>query len=718
MILSLYKTDLRPEANEVFDSIDEFIGDLGTPVYQWANLRYTKPDIDIMVKVPLDGSIRMLNQFDYAVLYDETQNRKYYYFVVNTNWKAHTTLQLQLSMDTLNSFWAEIRACLGPQTHVTRRYFDRWKKVGTLAYPLIDKHPEEISTPPMVQIGGPKAVGSSEYWTLVYMTDYAPDDADLQQQIKLAGNPVSCYAVPSVEKLIGAGHGAIRVSPGDFPDGTVFVVDYQHNGGGSVKLHWEGLYFNTISTFDHTLSHADDYAIFVVNNKDGAHLLDAYGYGTAGRFTQRFPYIDIYNANAIYLQPSGVGKDTPYSQLSWNKPINFGNELIPFSAWYENNKTNSRLVKIVELPYAPFNVVYENGNKMVIPTGWSLSTDGLLKLIDNSTELKSSVASFDNLGPEPITIADVISEDKLMTDAQPIKYETKLWSSAYYTLKFAYDNQAQPIKLEEFEFINNPDYSLSIEFYPSTGMDNSMGFKFHSTEQLDTDYGNWLISSRTTEVPYYTNEYLNYLRYGKAVDERNRDYAVASSVFGGLGTAASTSASLAFALKGAFTGAGFGTAGAIIGGTIGLISAGIAVGATVSKAQDTINSKIDQYTHQSSKISASNDLSIFRKYGKNKLLQIEYEPTKELQNSIGRFFHLYGYACDEYGVPNWNTRIWSDYFVIEPQWWQTAIIQQYLADITTRMQAGFRVLHRLNISGQPIHYDFDARYENWERSLL
>ena len=96
MILKLYKTDLRPEANEVFDSIDEFIGDCGAPVHQWNNLKYTRPDIDIMVKVPLDGSIRMLGQFDYAVLYDETQNKNYYYFVLNTNWKAHTTLQLQL----------------------------------------------------------------------------------------------------------------------------------------------------------------------------------------------------------------------------------------------------------------------------------------------------------------------------------------------------------------------------------------------------------------------------------------------------------------------------------------------------------------------------------------------------------------------------------------------------------------------------------------------
>ena len=725
MTLTLYKTDLRPEANEVFDSMDEFIGDCGTPVHQWTNLKYTKPDIDIMVKVPLDGSIRALGQFDYAVLYDEKQNRNYYYFVLNTNWKAQQTLQLQLSMDTLNSFWTEIKASLGPQTHITRRYFDRWKKAGTIAYPLIDKHPEEISTPPMVQIGGPKLVGSSEYWTLVYMTDYAPDDSDSQQQIKLAGNPVSCYAVPSVAKLLAPGHGAIRVSPGDFEDGTVFVVDYKHNGS-VVNLHWEGLYFNTLATFDHALSHDDDYAIFIVNNRAGAHYLNGYGYGTNGRFTQSFTYIDITNANAIYIQPSGVGKDTPYSDLSFNNPINFGGELIPFSAWFESNKTNSRLIKIIELPYAPFDIEYQDGNKMVLPTGWSLSTDGLLKLIDNSVELKSSVASFDNLGPDSFTIADVISEDKLMTDAQPIKYETKLWSSAYHTLKFAYDNQAQPIKLEEFEFISNPNYSLGIEFYPSTGMDNSMGFKFNSTEQLDTDFGNWLISSRTTEVPQYTNEYLNYLRYGKAVDERNSRLSAWSAGLSGVGSAVSTSASLAFTLGGAFksaatgasTGASAGVAGAIIGGVIGLAAAGLAVHSTVAKSRDTINSKIDQYTHQSSKIVASNDLSIFRKYGKNKLLQVEYEPTEELQNSIGRYFHLFGYSCDEYGVPNWKTRLWSDYFVLEPQWWQTYIIQQYLADITARLQTGFRVLHRLNISGEPIHYDFDARYENWERSLL
>ena len=713
MILSLYKTDLRPEANEVFDSIDEFIGDLGAPVHQWNNLKYTRPDIDIMVKVPLDGSTRMLGQFDYAVLYDETQKKNYYYFVLNMNWKAHTTLQLQLSMDTLNTLWYEIQAGLGPQTHVTRRYFDRWKKVGTLAYPLIDKHPEEISAPPMVQIAKPKAIGTSDFWTLVYMTDYAPDDPDLQQQLRLAGNPVSCYAVPSVSKLIKGGQRTIRVSPGDFEDGTVFVVDYSHNGG-PIKLHWEGLYFGSMSSWDYTMSHSDDYVIVIVNNRPEAHRLDMYGYGTSGRFTQKFPYIEISNANAIYIQPKGTNKDTPYGDLKWDNPIDFGNELVPFDVWFNSNKTNSRLIKIIELPYAPFEVVYEDGNKMVVPNGWMVSTDGLLKLIDDSVDLKSSVASFENLAPEPFVIADVVNEQGIQKDANPDEYETKLWNSSYYSLKYIYDNQAKPIKLEEFEQFTVPNYSLSINFYPSTGMDNSIGFEFKSTEQLDMDFGDWLISNRTTEVPYYTNEYLNYLRYGKAVDEKNRNLSVASTVVGGIGSTISTGASLAFALGQT----SWATLGPVAGAAVGIIGTGIAIGSSLAKANDQINSKIDQYTHQSSSIQASNDLSIFKKYGKNKLLQVEYQPTKELRDSIGRYFHMFGYSCDEHGVPNWKTRVWSDYFVIEPQWWQTHTMESYLADITARMQAGFRVLHRVNLSDEPFHYDFDSRYENWERSLI
>lgn len=696
MNIKLYKTDLRPELNEVFDDIAIFLNDL-QPKHQWANVKYTKPELDIMIKLPLDGTYNHLGQFDYCDLFDEQANKHYYYYILNTNWKAKQTLQLQLSMDTLNTFWQEIKATLGPNTHVTRRYFDRWKKVGTKAYPLIDKRPEDISAPPMVQIAKPKVVGSDEHWTLVYMTEYS----DRQS---LSENPTTCLALPEkVHKLSGSVSNAL--TPTSFPNGTAVCLDYAHNPHAVISrgiinfelksdVDWAMLYFsaNTITLLRH----------------DGN-----------GETIDDIPSVSINKTNVVYKQPSGYATSAPHQYWQWDNPVYFAeSQLNPFKAWYKQFKTDPRLIKIIELPYAPFDY-RETDGIFQVPQGWQADSYGALRLIDaDKADFKSSVASIDNLAPEPFIIADVVNEAGIQKKANPEEYETKLWNSSYYSLKYIYDGDYHAVKLEDFEHLAVPNYSLSVNFNSSTGMDNSMAFEFKCSEQLDTDFGDWLISNRTTEVPYYTNEYLNYLRYGKAVDERNKAYSIASTVVGGLGSTAQTSASLAFAINGAALRGLTGGVGAMIGGGVGLVSGIIATASSISRANDQINSKIDQYTHQASSVSSSNDLSIFKKYGKNKLLQVEYQPTKELRDSIGRYFHLYGYSCDEYGVPDWNTRIWSDYYVMEPDFWMSHIEKDYEDDISARMQSGFRLLHRVNLSDRSGAYDFDSECENFERSLI
>lgn len=696
MNIKLYKTDLRPELNEVFDDITLFLADL-QPKHQWANVKYTKPELDIMIKLPLDGTYNHLGQFDYCDLFDEQANRHYYYYILNTNWKAKQTLQLQLSMDTLNTFWQDIKATLGPNTHVTRRYFDRWKKVGTKAYPLIDKHPEEISAPPMVQIAKPKVVGSDEHWTLVYMTEYS----DTQS---LSENPTTCLVLPEKAHKT-SGSVSNELVPTSFPNKTAVCLDYAHNPNAVIShgiinfelksnVDWAMLYFstNTITLLRH----------------DGN-----------GQTIDDIPSVSINKTNVVYKQPSNYTTSSPHEYWQWDNPVYFTtSQLNPFKTWYKQFKTDPRLIKIIELPYAPFDYTETDGI-FNVPNGWQVDSYGALRLIDaDSVDFKSSVVSYDNLAPEPFVIADVVNEAGIQKKANPEEYETKLWNSSYYSLKYIYDGDYHAVKLEEFEHLAVPSYSLNINFNSSTGMDNSIAFEFKCSEQLDTDFGDWLISNRTTEVPYYTNEYLNYLRYGKAVDERNKAYSIASTVVGGLGSTAQTSASLAFAINGAALKGLTGGVGAMIGGGVGLISGIIATASSISKANEQIQSKIDQYTHQSSSVSSSNDLSIFKKYGKNKLLQVEYQPTRELRDSIGRYFHLYGYSCDEYGIPNWNTRIWSEYYVMEPDFWMSYIEKDYEADISARMQSGFRLLHRVNLSDRSGVYDFDSEYENFERSLI
>lgn len=696
MNIKLYKTDLRPELNEVFDDIAIFLADL-QPKHQWANVKYTKPELDIMIKLPLDGTYNHLGQFDYCDLFDEQANKHYYYYILNTNWKAKQTLQLQLSMDTLNTFWQDIKATLGPNTHVTRRYFDRWKKVGTMAYPLIDKHPEDISAPHMVQIAKPKVVGSDEHWTLVYMTEYSDTKA-------LSENPTTCLVLPDkVHKISGSVPN--ELVPSSFPNKTAVCLDYAHNPNAVIShgiinfelksnVDWAMLYFstNTITLLRH----------------DGN-----------GETINDIPSVSINKTNVVYKQPSNYTTSSPHEYWQWDNPVYFTtSQLNPFKTWYKQFKTDPRLIKIIELPYAPFDYTETDGI-FQIPNGWQVDSYGALRLIDADTvDFKSSVVSIGNLAPEPFVIADVVNEQGIQKKANPEEYETKLWNSSYYSLKYIYDGDYHAVKLEEFEHLAVPDYSLDVNFHSSTGMDNSIAFEFKSTEQLDTDFGDWLVCNRSTEIAYYTNEWLNYQRYGNAIDERNKGFSIASTAVGGLGSTAQTSASLAFAISGAKIGSLTGLAGAGIGAGVGLVTSVIATASSIYKANDQINSKIDQYTHQASSVSASNDLSVFRKYGKNKLLQVEYQPTKELRDSIGRYFHLYGYSCDEYGVPNWNTRIWSEYYVMEPDFWMSYIEKDYEDDISTRMQSGFRLLHRVNLSDRSGVYDFESEYENFERSLI
>ena len=64
MVLTLYKTDIRPEMNAVIEDFDKYILDEDRIAHQWMDVKYIQPEIDIMVKVPLDGHYNSLKEFD------------------------------------------------------------------------------------------------------------------------------------------------------------------------------------------------------------------------------------------------------------------------------------------------------------------------------------------------------------------------------------------------------------------------------------------------------------------------------------------------------------------------------------------------------------------------------------------------------------------------------------------------------------------------------
>ena len=97
------------------------------------------------------------------------------------------------------------------------------------------------------------------------------------------------------------------------------------------------------------------------------------------------------------------------------------------------------------MPYAPFDVNIVSG-KMTIPTGWIYS-GGYLLLNDLNTEFISYVNGSLYLDELQLSYN---AGDLAANKNHDIKYESKLYNSNFYSVKYAYDNFEKEILLERF----------------------------------------------------------------------------------------------------------------------------------------------------------------------------------------------------------------------------------------------------------------------------
>ena len=114
----------------------------------------------------------------------------------------------------------------------------------------------------------------------------------------------------------------------------------------------------------------------------------------------------------------------------------------------EVDKTDSRIVKIIKLPYAPCNITYSNG-VYTFPSEWTYHA-GYMKLNDASL----STEEFLNERFGRVNLPELyVREPATYSPTAPrsISYESKLYHSDFYDFKLVYDSFVRDIKLENFE---------------------------------------------------------------------------------------------------------------------------------------------------------------------------------------------------------------------------------------------------------------------------
>lgn len=712
MNLTFYNTGFRPEYNGVYEEIETYLSTL-TPTYS-TEYKFIDPALNVVIKI--DASSHQFDTRNIGNFVRATDGSNiWYYFIINCQWRGKETLLLELGLDTLNTFWKELK--FSNESHITRRYKDRFVKDNQgRGFPVVDAYPEEISTPPQIRTSK-KVIGDTEKWYLIYKTDYV-------QTSELSENPVSCYTCAETEQTIATQNvGTVTWSAASMASNVWYALYGKACAGFTVKFAGRNFNIKTVADRENYLYFYKEsntaiklvYVEFPVNPQYGNMVINEYSAGTIEFLTATFVYMQQSNHPTKPTNATEAGKilaGLDNSTQVWLMAGTQYTNLSAFSDWYNRNKTDSRIVRIVQLPYAPFQKETTTDGQLVIPDGWK-PEDALLKLTNPNIEFRHTIAT------EIIQIPELDIEDFTPQHA-PLgaTYEPKLYNSAFSSFKFIYDSNIYVFNPEEnpdpAEFLN----SATITFHASTTLDNTLAFEFDTYLNQTQDYGEFLISNRSNSIPYYTNDYLHYLRFGKAVDERQAGFNIAGAAVRGLGGTLSTAASIAGGIglaigKGAAVGGGaLGVAGAIAGGVIGLVSTAIGISQTNANARDTINAKIDQYTHQASNVNGTSDVSIFDIYGKNKLLYVTYSPREEFKNAIYDYFRYYGYACDEYGdIKQMYTRVYSDYFVVEPMFEDALLWTPYKDDISARLKLGIRVYHYKN------GYDFKLAYENWEKAI-
>ena len=712
MNLYFYLTNFNVSDNGIYESLETYLSSL-TPVATY-EYKHIDPALSATVKLPTYSHQPTKKGIgDYCKAVDD-DGTIYYYYVMGASWKGKETLLVTLGLDTLNTYASQISDSLTDRTHITRKFKDRYKTRGSKSSrytitPVIDRVSEDFSSMPMER-QSVTAINPDSFrkWTLVYLTEYN------QTETNLSENPVNCYAYPSTavpvtsgdvgdvtwENSLFSSDRAFAISSSDNPDGVSLTLD----GVSITNSSTDGTSWVAYIVFSAT--YKKFYVKRLIRNYDASSTV---GYVSEGEtlvfkkvksvYEQDFDYADSLNVN------TSASATWPLAgRLDYSKPmtLNAGTtytSLMTFDAWYNLNKTDGRIVKIRELPYAPFKETYTD-SKMDLPSGWEIKNQGL--------RFKGSTFGLYSLATRSASMP-IISAEDIIDQSPSIDREPKLYKSDFYNDKLVYDTVSWVARWEDASNIANGSMALSISYAVSDGMDNGSLFKITAPSFVsDTDFGEYMVVDKSTDKPYYTNEYLNYLRYGKAIDEKAAGYTVGSAIVSAGGSVASTAASLAF---GATAIGSSGVAGAVIGAVVGTTMAVISLSKTATTAWDSINSKIDTYTHQSSSVSGTSDVSLFNIYSGNKLLNIVYKPRDEVRTMLYNYFRQYGYANDTYEIPV-SSRRWVDYFKVEPVFSGDLLWNDFLDDIKNRMQVGYRVFH-LN-DGK---YDLLFEYENWETAL-
>ena len=373
------------------------------------------------------------------------------------------------------------------------------------------------------------------------------------------------------------------------------------------------------------------------------------------------------------------------------------------------DKTDSKNIKIIDLPYSPTTFSIENEN-YVLGDMWKFDTDtNMMKLRNNMARFTNDIRS-QAVNPEINMLLPYDGNLDLKNISRRFK-DSKLFHSDYFRPKFVYDSFSRTFPLEKIEFTLRESYLFSFHFTMSRNIVSKFLFSFDYNYKVAVeDFEKIVACSRNNEEVLYNSAYLNYIRTGYNYDLKAKERQDVAGVAGIGLSVASIVGSVILAVT---TENPLPIAGAVAGG-IGLVGQTINYAKTTAQNEDNIQRKLQETQQQAVSVMNADDVDLLYEYCQNKAKLCNYKVSEQMENILDDLFYYGGYVCNEQKIPNVKSRYWFNYvqasLVLEET---NNLTEEIENDIKEKFENGVTFMHLRNNT-----FDLKQEKENMETSIV
>ena len=703
--ITFYSTNISPDRNAIVDNLKTYLNNCLKKVI--SNFQYQKMQMNMKLKIDKEQTNFPKNLYNYVSIQNLDSEKTYYYFIVGEpRWLSTSTIEYTLYMDTLNTFNSDL--VWTPQTHITRQHKDRYYNDKQTALGMttitrkIDNYDEGIN-PVKYLIAEEKIYQKLDQdWYLIYRN---------KQNITAETNvPVECQCCAGTQLPTNA---TVRngLNESDVPNKSSVLILAYDNAADFV--------YTTAAGTSYTIGKKQTYKGLLLVKYDGQRDFSAFGITNLGD-TQNKSFetnrsttvLENYTVNCHQFNGQIISGNISYPDAidkvltETNETFTIGSSTL--KSIDEVDRTDTQIIKIIKMPYAPFEISQTN-NKLDIPGGWQF-INGFLVLQNLNTEFLTTVKNDTVIGIKDRIITSTLVNYKNVKHSS--QYESKLYNSAFYTQKYVYDNFEKEILLERYSpNTGAASHEVTVKFKQSNNISSNSLFDFSFSNGVYhkvAQYDQFLNVNRTNEVALYNSDYLNYIRNGYNYDKKVLSQQQVANWIGVGISAASSVASFALSANPISAAAGISFVSQAISSVANSINQSIA-------GEAAIQQKLDEYQKRPASVSNTTDLDLLSYYNGNRLWNVRESISDNVKNGIYNLFRLTGYGCDEYSIPKMSGRVWYNFIQCSPEFDETQwnYGDDVLKDIKDRYQTGATCYH--SVDGE---YDWKQEKENFETWLV